>query len=412
MLDKMDLMALMATNNNRMFQKDEAYFENQLYFLDRLFFDHFSPQEFYNEKQRNYLDQRFLAFSDLNKTYFLNFQLKAYSMPGAAVAGPAKFPARKFEKVQNAAQNYAIDHETKRDNFFTNTKKELEKLTDAHQEFLNEQKKFCTEFRFDEKGITIKYNYTRIKQDANAPGYIEIYHDEKPEREEIQEIKKNGFRWSPRGKCWGRQLTRNAVIKTIKFLELDADALPIPDHLKSEIDKSIDAGGLFEVGKIYRNPENKLAYYILSRTQKSMKAIPFDPESRNICYADQIMIKKDDAGKEIIAKKFNFSTNDLVTLESLGIKKITKKQWSNEIEIEWISDEKFLERKRKKFDFSAPAGEPEPPKPTEPAPQVKSPEVALLEKYWAGEITKKEYQDQTKEHKIYTRKKDKQMAFF
>jgi len=41
---------------------------------------------------------------------------------------------------------------------------------------------------------------------------LEIHHESKPEREVIQTLKKNGFRWSPRKTCWQRQLTQNAMI--------------------------------------------------------------------------------------------------------------------------------------------------------------------------------------------------------
>ena len=46
---------------------------------------------------------------------------------------------------------------------------------------------------------------------------LKIYHDEKPEREIIQEIKKNGFRWSPHWKCWCRKHTGNAIY-ALRFL--------------------------------------------------------------------------------------------------------------------------------------------------------------------------------------------------
>tara|TARA_R110000803_G_scaffold78075_3_gene143138 strand:- start:13940 stop:14830 length:891 start_codon:yes stop_codon:yes gene_type:complete len=38
-----------------------------------------------------------------------------------------------------------------------------------------------------------------------------IFHDSKPERETIQEIKKSGFRWSPNWACWCRKHTRAAI---------------------------------------------------------------------------------------------------------------------------------------------------------------------------------------------------------
>lgn len=64
--------------------------------------------------------------------------------------------------------------------------------------------------------IETKDSFEDIKFDG---GYItiqddrvKIFHDEKPEREVIQKIKSNGFRWSPHLKCWCRKHTQNALI--------------------------------------------------------------------------------------------------------------------------------------------------------------------------------------------------------
>ncbi|HNX81944.1 MAG TPA: hypothetical protein PKL77_07345 [Candidatus Omnitrophota bacterium] len=40
---------------------------------------------------------------------------------------------------------------------------------------------------------------------------VVIYHDTKPEREVIDALKRHGFRWSPRFKCWCRKHTGNAI---------------------------------------------------------------------------------------------------------------------------------------------------------------------------------------------------------
>jgi len=43
---------------------------------------------------------------------------------------------------------------------------------------------------------------------------VKVFHDEKPEKEIIQEIKSNGFRWSPNWGCWCRKHTGNAIFAT------------------------------------------------------------------------------------------------------------------------------------------------------------------------------------------------------
>jgi len=50
---------------------------------------------------------------------------------------------------------------------------------------------------------------------------VKIFHDEKPEKEIIQEIKKSGFRWSPNWKCWCRKHTGNALfaVKYLSFIK-------------------------------------------------------------------------------------------------------------------------------------------------------------------------------------------------
>jgi hypothetical protein len=47
-----------------------------------------------------------------------------------------------------------------------------------------------------------------------AEDRIQIKHNEKPSREIINNIKSNGFRWSPSNKVWQRQITEQAFYKT------------------------------------------------------------------------------------------------------------------------------------------------------------------------------------------------------
>jgi len=46
---------------------------------------------------------------------------------------------------------------------------------------------------------------------------LKIYHDEKPERAIIQELKSNGYRWSPNWSAWVRKHTGNAIY-SLRFL--------------------------------------------------------------------------------------------------------------------------------------------------------------------------------------------------
>jgi len=66
------------------------------------------------------------------------------------------------------------------------------------------------------KDIIFEGGYITIEDDR-----VKIFHDEKPEREIIQEIKKNGFRWSPNWGCWCRKHTGNAIfcLKYLSFVK-------------------------------------------------------------------------------------------------------------------------------------------------------------------------------------------------
>jgi len=76
------------------------------------------------------------------------------------------------------------------------------------------------ETRIDRKmtweDITFEGGYVTIEDDR-----LKIFHDEKPSRETIQEIKSNGYRWSPNWVCWCRKHTGNAVhgLKYLSFLK-------------------------------------------------------------------------------------------------------------------------------------------------------------------------------------------------
>lgn len=64
--------------------------------------------------------------------------------------------------------------------------------------------------------ISFDGGYVTIEDDR-----VKVYHDEKPTREIINEIKKNGFRWSPHWKCWCRKHTQNALyqVRNLSFIK-------------------------------------------------------------------------------------------------------------------------------------------------------------------------------------------------
>ena len=54
---------------------------------------------------------------------------------------------------------------------------------------------------------------------------LRIRHHEKPDARTIQDLKDNGFRWSPKNKAWQRQLTSNAVYAARLVLNLTPEQL-------------------------------------------------------------------------------------------------------------------------------------------------------------------------------------------
>ena len=64
-----------------------------------------------------------------------------------------------------------------------------------------EQVRENKEFEFDGGTILLNYDIDRVQ----------IYHDQKPPYETIQQLKKSAFKWSPSQGCWQRQLTTNAL---------------------------------------------------------------------------------------------------------------------------------------------------------------------------------------------------------
>ena len=68
---------------------------------------------------------------------------------------------------------------------------------------------------FEDYDIELDYGEERLR----------IRHHEKPDAQTIQELKGNGFKWSPKNKAWQRQLTSNAVYAARRVLNLTPEQL-------------------------------------------------------------------------------------------------------------------------------------------------------------------------------------------
>lgn len=76
-----------------------------------------------------------------------------------------------------------------------------------------EQAEQSPQRRIDIEGgfITLNYEIDRIQ----------VSHDTKPTPEVIQQLKRNGFKWSPSNKVWQRQLTRAALSATSQLFKIE-----------------------------------------------------------------------------------------------------------------------------------------------------------------------------------------------
>ena len=83
----------------------------------------------------------------------------------------------------------------------------------ARHEAMAEKKDKVLEF----EGFEVELDYGEER--------LRIRHHEKPDAQTIQELKGNGFRWSPKNKAWQRQLTSNAVYAARRVLNLTPEQL-------------------------------------------------------------------------------------------------------------------------------------------------------------------------------------------
>ncbi len=83
----------------------------------------------------------------------------------------------------------------------------VQKVTDQQTE---SQTKESKEYPFEGGKMVLNFQEKRIQ----------IFHDQKPEQEKIQELKSLAFKWAPSNKCWQRIYTDNAIYAAKKFLKM------------------------------------------------------------------------------------------------------------------------------------------------------------------------------------------------
>lgn len=140
---------------------------------------------------------------------------------GAACYHKALFVSSIYNKVETFAKKGNVEMVQKAIDLIRELNKESSIITERHKFFklpevanaVNEKLTVLSENESQEKpfaGGKIVHNFEEDR--------LQLIFDEKPSPEIIQQLKKNGFRWSPRFSAWQRQLTGNAVFATNRLL--------------------------------------------------------------------------------------------------------------------------------------------------------------------------------------------------
>lgn len=118
----------------------------------------------------------------------------------SAVAGASKFNVYKAQKANDIAH--------KRYGEFLSWREWTLKKIEKQKEIKSIEQVGSEVIEFKNGKIIKNFNINRLQLSFN----------EKPSPELINQLKHNGFHWSPSNKVWQRQLTDNAIRATIKLL--------------------------------------------------------------------------------------------------------------------------------------------------------------------------------------------------
>lgn len=118
------------------------------------------------------------------------------------IAGPARFPVERMEKISRWAHN------------------DLSRMVDFVDKVRQPPKEKRTEHDYGVQANEYTVNGVRVlhKTEENR---LQLFFDGKPEPDTIAKLKSNGYKWSPRNVAWQRQLTPNAI-RSLSILFPDA----------------------------------------------------------------------------------------------------------------------------------------------------------------------------------------------
>lgn len=137
------------------------------------------------------------------KRYFAEWLHAHANCASSAITGGSKFNVERAEKA-NRREHAKYEQ-------FMQWRERALKAIDRKVKDENKQ--------IDEReNIVVEFEGGKIVQNF-AENRLQIIFDEKPNREIIDLLKKNAFRWSPRFGAWQRQNTNNAIAVAKKVLE-------------------------------------------------------------------------------------------------------------------------------------------------------------------------------------------------
>lgn len=289
---------LIRQNNNQSMFDRGSHIQEDAENDYRKFVEHYSNKE-YNEKQLEILEKRKVQFRQLVTDTYNDYLNSSAKFVPITVAGPSNYPSEKMFKIQDRMANKIKTMEDKINKFYENTDKmlknayskdeiismyrngysepissvdplakekleaKLEYLKEKHQNYKDYNKKARANGKEQLPWYTLPYSLRDIKNVEDRLRQLEekhnlkisdyyfdkgevrfdkednrvkIYFDEIPDTNIRDELKHNAFKWSPKNKCWQRQLTKNAIFATKKLFP-DIGGLEIKlvhDYTKDE----------------------------------------------------------------------------------------------------------------------------------------------------------------------------------
>ncbi|MCH2194733.1 hypothetical protein [Kordia sp.] len=133
--------------------------------------------------------------------------------------------------------------------------------------------------------IEFEGGYVTIEDDR-----VKIFHDEKPKKEIIKELKSKGFRWSPNWRCWTRKHTENAIYTVNRLLSFTKKTKSEKKMINDRISIQEQLNNTIFVKKLIPNHQQQLLIEqnkqelddVILRLEKELESIPKKDKGKNM----------------------------------------------------------------------------------------------------------------------------------